>query len=187
MKKILLGAVIGAVITAFLFYKFMPRPGPEKTKIISGKMTGQAMIPSQKPKVGQEDGDNNKTNKVSGNYQITNETGSSDFVASVPVQGEIRTNHIDLQFSGITNVERKGDRITVDTVFDDNVKETIYPEVKTWHVGLYAGATEDGLGIGGFVQKDFRLATIKNVDLIGFGRVEIDRESKLLFGVEGNF
>ena len=183
MKKFLIGAVIGALITAFLFVKFMPRPGPVQTKIISGQISGQAIIPSQKSKIDQEDGDNNQTNKVSGNYQIINETGSSDFVASVPVQGEIRTNHVDLQFSGITNVERKGDRITVDTTFDSDIKETIYQEPKTWHVGLYAGATEDG-GIGGFVQKDFRLATIKNVDLIGFGRVE---KSKLLFGIEGNF
>ncbi len=30
MKKILLGVVIGVVVTAFLFVKFMPRPGPTK-------------------------------------------------------------------------------------------------------------------------------------------------------------
>ncbi len=184
MKKILIGAVIGTLITALLFLQFMPRPGPVQTKIISGNMSGQVVMPSQKSKIDQEEGDNRQTNKVSGNYQITNETGSNDFVASVPVQGEIRTNHVDLQFSGITNVERKGDRITVNTIFGQDVKETIYQEpVKTWRVGLGAVADSDGVKIGGHVQKNFPIWR----SLVAFGRVEVDREWRVKAGIEYNF
>ncbi len=196
MKKILIGAVIGGLITAFLFYKFLPRPGPGepiviyKDKIISGQMSGKVKIVSKSP---QEDGDNiqtindKETIKIDLPDPVSVTNNRLDFNVSIPVSGEIKTGHVDLQFTGVTTVERKGDNLKVNTVFDQGVKETIYQEPKIWHVGLYAGAIEDGFGIGGFVQRNFKLATIKKVDLIGFGRVEVDRDPKLLVGVEGNF
>jgi hypothetical protein len=187
MKKIFLGVVIGSLVTALLFYYCSPRPGPgepvviHEDKIISGQISGQAQI---KPKISQEDGDNNSTNKVSGEVTKVPETGDNDFTVNVPVTGEIKTKFVDLQFTGVTTVERKGDNLTVNTTFDDYVKETIYQEpVRTWHVGLGVVAVKDGLGMGGFVQKDFPIQS----NLIAFGRVEADREVRAEAGIEFSF
>jgi hypothetical protein len=73
---------------------------------------------------------------------------------------------------------------TSQLTFGINIPET--PK-KLWHVGLYGVAVTDGLGFGAHVQRDFLITTIKDIDLIGFGRMEIDKEPKLLFGVEGDF
>ena len=191
MKKILLGLVIGALITAFLFVYLWPRPGPAKIvyrdKIISGNMSGQTQI---KPKIDLQGEEQNNTSKVSG--EVTKvapchdfgANNSSDFKAAVPVSGEIKTSHVDLQFTGVTTVQKQGDNLTVNTVFDQDVKETIYQEpVKTWHIGLDIIVTNDGFGMGGHAQKDFPIWG----NLAAFGRVEADREWRVKTGIEFNF
>lgn len=194
MKKLFIGAVIGALITAFLFIKFMPRPGPVKIvyrdKIVYAQMSGQAIISSQKPKMDHEDGDNTQTINNKGSVKIvplcrdSGANNSSDFTASVPVTGEIKTSHVDLQFTGVTTVECKGDNLTVNTIFDNDVKETIYQEpVKTWHIGLDIIVTNDGFGMGWHAQKDFPIWG----DLVAFGRVEADREWIAKAGIEYSF
>ena len=193
MKKLLIGAVIGAMITAFLFVKFMPRPGPGesvviyKDKIISGQISGQAKI---MPKMPQEDGDNNQTINDKGSIKIVSPesisatNNSSDFSVSVPVRGEIKTNLVGLQFTGVTTVQREDDNLTVNTTFDPDAKETIYQEpVKTWHVGLGAVADSDGVTIGAHAQKDFPIWG----SLVAFGRVEADREWRVKVGIEYSF
>ncbi len=190
MKKFLIGAVIGALVTAFLFVKFMPRPGPVKVvykdKITTGNMSGQAQI---MPKLPQEEGDNNQTINDKGSIKIVQSdpdfvtNNSLDFKVAVPISGEIKTSRVDLQFTGVTTVEREGDQITLNTVFDEDVKETIYQEVKTWHVGLGAVAGLDGVRIGAHVQKDFPVWG----GLVAFGRIEADRGWRVKAGIEYSF
>ena len=190
MKKILLGLVIGALVTAFLFVYFRPRPGPAKIvyrdKIITGNMSGRAQI---MPKMDQEDGDNIQTINNKGSIQIVHPcpdfgaNNSSDFKAAVPVSGEIKTSHVNLRFTGTTNVERKGDQITVNTTFNPDVKETYQEPVKTWHIGIGVVAAKDGLGVGGHAQKDFPIRG----NLVAFGRIEADREWRLKTGIEFSF
>jgi hypothetical protein len=182
MKKILISLVIGLlagmIIAAFLFVKFQPRPGPAtqgekivyKDRIITGQMSGSTVI---KPKIDQEGRDKVSTSKP-----------STDFKTAVPVAGKIETKQTTIEFTGITNVERTGDKLTVDTVFNPDVTETVKQDkVKTWHVGAYVMTDFDVIGIGGHVQKDFALWR----NLVAFGRVEADREVRLKAGIEYSF
>ncbi len=200
MKKIFLGVVIGAVITTFLFVYFQPRPGPlkviqdptqaEKHKSITVTENKQTSVTSRVPVTpGNEDA--GRENVLALNI------GDKYFV---PAEVEIKTIYQDSsgkkiedglhKVTGETAVMVGKDCLDITTHFHDSTEISIAipdPAKKIWHVGLYAGATEDGLGMGGFTQIDFKLTAIKKVDLLGFGRVEIDRQSKLLVGVEGNF
>jgi hypothetical protein len=120
---------------------------------------------------------------------------------TMPVTGTITAKFIDKKsntdlgsetkpLTGTATVKGTSDAFNVQMDFSSELTfgVTIPQEVdKLWHVGLYAAAVSDGLGVGGFTQRDFKLATYKNIDLIGFGRVEIDREPKMLFGVEADF
>jgi hypothetical protein len=120
---------------------------------------------------------------------------------TVPVTGTITAKFIDKKTSadlgseskpltGTVAVKGDADNLSVKVDFTSQLTFSVNTPVekdKLWHVGLYAAAVSDGLGFGAYVQRDFKITTIKNVDLVGFGRMEIDKESKLLFGVEGNF
>ena len=200
MKKVLLGVVIGALITAILFVKFMPRPGPlkviqdptetEKQKSITVNENKQTSVTSRVP-VTPGNVDAGKGNVLTLNI------GDKYFV---PAEVEIKTIYQDSsgnkiedglhKITGETAVTVGKGCLDITTHFQDSTEISIAipdPVKKIWHVGLYAGATEDGLGFGGFIQRDFKLTMIKKVDLLGFGRVEVDRHPKLLVGVEGNF
>ncbi len=200
MKKFLIGAAIGALITAFLFVYFQPRPGPlkviqdpteaEKHKSITVTENKQTSVTSRVPVTpGNEDAGRENV--------LTLNIGDKYFV---PAEVEIKTIYQDSsgkkiedgfhKVTGETALAVGKDRLDVTTLFQDSTEIAIVipdPVKKFWHVGLYAGAAENGLGFGGFIQRDFKLTAIKKVDLLGFGRVEIDRQSNLLVGVEGNF
>jgi hypothetical protein len=173
MKKILLGAVIGSLVTALLFVYFQPRPGPGepvKDKIISGQITGTAQI---KPKI-----------DLQGEGKVSTPKPSTDFKTAVPVAGKIETKQTKIEFTGTTTVERTGDQLKVDTVFNPDITETIKQDpAKAWHVGGEIIADKDGLCVGGHVQKDF---TIWH-NLAAFGRAEADREVRLKAGIEYSF
>jgi hypothetical protein len=196
MKKILIsifaGVVIGAIVTALLFARFLPRPGPgettvQKDKIVSGVISGSAII---KPKIDQECGQTIlPSNHITGNQLIDSALNSapnicSDFKTSVPVTGEIKTSHVDLIFSGVTEIERKDDQLMANTVFNPEVKETIYREPdKTWAVGLGVVTNFDDVKIGGHIQKDF----LAWDGLVIYGRVEKDWDWQLKAGIEYRF
>jgi len=110
--------------------KIVPGPVIYKDKIISGSMTGNAII---KPKIDPQ-----------GHEVILVSNPSTDFKTAVPVAGEIKTSHVDIKFTGITNVERIGDKLTVDTVFNPDVKETIFTDpVKPKIFDPYIGVKTD--------------------------------------------
>ena len=200
MKKILLGLVIGALVTTFLFIKFQPRPGP--AKVIENPTKAQ----EQKADVIIEKKQTEVTSRVPVK-PAEKEPEKENVLAlhigdkfTAPANGEIKTIYQDKsgkqigegthKVTGETSVTVGKEYLDISTRFQESVIVAVDvpdPSKKVWHAGLYVYAMMDGLGLGGYTQRDFKLTTIKNIDLVGFGRVEIDRESKLLFGVEGNF
>jgi hypothetical protein len=173
MKKLLLGVVIGALITTFLFICYQPRPGPGPTKviykdkIISGNMSGQAQI---KPKIDQE-----------GHEVALLVNPSTDFKTAVPVTGMIETKKVKIEFTGTTYVERKEQLLTVKTVFNPDAKETIYQEpVKTLFWGPDIVTNFNGVYWGGHVQKNF----ISYKGVSGFVRLEKDYDWRLKVGID---
>lgn len=192
MKKIFIGVVIGLIsaliITAFLFAHFWPRPGPDpepvivtvKEPVYISDISGQATIPERPAQPG-EPGEP-EAEKI---Y-------NPDFKVSVPVQGEFATENADIKVTGETIVERAGDLLTVDTVFYDaevNVKYKPPPEEKDklWSVGAYFVADGDEIRPGGFIQKDFELFEFWRVDVVAFGRVEVDMDTRIMAGIQVSF
>lgn len=158
----------------------------------------------QSGKVGQTDpGVTNDTPKpTQGKYGLF-----EGDVVKVPVSGEVKTTYIDKKtgkqigqgvhpISGETVVTVEGDKIIVDTMFNDFSTVAIdlpEPKSKTWHVG--AGINfDDDLGYRGYIQKDFKAIKTKWIDLQGVVRVDVikdiekDKPYGLYFaGVEFNF
>jgi hypothetical protein len=124
-----------------------------------------------------------------------------DITQRMPVSGTITAKFIDKKNNADLGSETKplmgmaavkGNANNLSVVMDFSSELTFGVNIpkepdKLWHFGFYAAALSDGFGAGVFGQRDFKLTTIKNVDLIGFGRVEMDKEPRLLLGVEGNF
>ena len=198
MKNIFIGVVIGALVTAFLFIKFQPRP--RSSKVIENPTKAQ----EQKTDVIIE----KKQTEVIGRVPVKPAEEKLENVLilnigdkfTAPANGKIKTIYQDKsgkqigegthKVTGETSVTVGKEYLDISTRFQESVTVAIDvpdPAKKVRHTGLYVYVMMDGLGLGGYTQRDFELTTIRNVDLIGFGRVEIDKESKLLFGVEGNF
>lgn len=192
MRKILysglIGVVIGIMIVTLLFWRFWPLPGSEpepvivtvKEPVYISDISGQATIPERPAQPG-EPGEP-EAEKI---Y-------NPDFKVSVPVQGEFATENADIKVTGETIVERAGDLLTVDTVFYDaevNVKYKPPPEEKDklWSVGAYFVADGDEIRPGGFIQKDFELFEFWRVDVVAFGRVEVDYDTRIMAGVQVSF
>jgi hypothetical protein len=120
------------------------------------------------------------------------QTISAPVEVTVPVSGTITAKYTDVRtgaqigedtraISGETVVKVEGDRLQVDTKFEDTVTFAVdLPEVEPvkWHVGLYY---DDGWT--GYLQRDWRL--FKN--LSGFVRVERDRDWSYKAGLELRF
>lgn len=189
MKKFISGVVIGLisalVITAFLFCHFWPRPGPDpepvvvtvKEPVYISDISGQATIPQRPVEPGELEAE---------------KMYNPDFKVSVPVQGEFATENADIKVSGETIVERANDLLTVDTKFynaEVAVKYKPPPEEKDklWSVGAYFVADGDEIRPGGFIQKDFELFEFWRVDVVAFGRVEVDMDTRIMAGVQVSF
>ncbi len=180
MKKVLLlgllGVVIGALVTAFLFAKFLPRPDPGEPVVVTVKepvyintVSGQATIPE----------------RLAGESEVIN----PNFKVSIPVRGEFATESANVKVSGETIVEKTGELLKVDTLFynaEINVKykPPPVPAAKLWSVGVYLATDFDQVQPGGFIQRDFPLFEFWGIEAIAFGRVEVDGEARIVSGIE---
>ena len=181
MKKIFIGVVIGALVTAFLSVKFLtqPKSSPKpvivtvKEPVAGGNISGQAVI-SRLP---------TEQNDLS--------TFNLDFKVTVPVTGEFDTENADVKVIGETMVERIGDQLFVDTQFHDAEIKVRYnppPDLprKVWHIGAYVVTDSDTIKSGGFIQRDFPLFEFGSVNVAMFGRVEMDINTRIMAGVQCN-
>lgn len=176
-KTFLVGMVIGALIVSAVWVKFWPDPQEPKTiivkePVISGEISGRANIVSP-----QND---------------TEESFAVDFKVTVPVEGEVKSENADVFLKGETTVERVNDLLTVDTKFSEvgiKVKYQPPPEPprKLWSVGAYIVTDFDSVRPGGFVQRDFSLLEFGPVDVVAFGRIEVDYDTRLMAGVQISF
>jgi hypothetical protein len=114
---------------------------------------------------------------------------------TVPVSGTITAKYTDVRtgaqigedtraISGETVVKVEGDRLEVDTRFDDTVTFAVdMPEVEPvrWHVGLYY----DGGGWTGYAQRDWRLFK-SHWFVWARGELEVDGDGdrRVMVGVE---
>lgn len=182
MKKIFIGVLIGALITAFLSVKFLTQPeySPEtvtvtvKEPVVVGNISGQVAIPHQSA---------NPDDRSILNL---------DFKVTVPVTGEFTTENTEVKVIGETMVERIGDRLFVDTQFHDvEIKVRFKPPPdlprKVWHIGAYVVMNSDTIKPGGFIQRDFPLFELGSVNVAMFGRVEMDVHTRIIAGVQCNF
>ncbi len=186
MKKyiFILGVVIGLIsaliITAFLFVKFQPRPGPDlepvivtiKEPVYISDISGQVTIPQQPA-------------NPAGTY-------NPDFKVTVPVAGEFITENAEVKVTGETIVERTNDLLKVDTKFYDTEVTVKYkpppePPRKLWSVGAYFVADGDTIRPGGFIQRDFLSFEFWRVEVVAFGRAEKDYDTRIMAGVQVRF
>lgn len=192
MKKIFIGVVIGLIgaliITAFLIAQFWPSPTPDpepvivtvKEPVYISDISGQATIPEQPVGTGEPGG--LETQKI---YNL-------DFHVSVPVQGEFATENADIKVTGETIVERAGDLLMVDTIFHEAEVSVKYkpppePPKKLWSAGAYIMTDFNTIRPGGFIQKDFELFEFWRVDVVAFGRVEVDMDTRVMVGMQFSF
>jgi hypothetical protein len=121
---------------------------------------------------------------------------------TMPVKGQIMAKFINKKDNGDLGTQSQpltgsatisGDtsnfKIAIDfssqLVFGINIPER--PR-KLWHTGLYLVTNLDQVTLGGYGQRDFILMTLKDrVDILGFGRLELDDDKRILGGIELNF
>ncbi len=181
MKKIFIGVLIGALVTAFLSVKFLtqPKSSPKpvvitvKEPVAGGNISGQAVIPHQPA-------------------NLDDRSILNDFKVTVPVTGEFATENAEVKVIGETMVERSGEQLFVDTKFysaEINVKYKLPAEAprKVWHIGAYVVTDSDTVNPGGFIQRDFPLFEFGSVNVAMFGRVEMDLNTRIMAGVQCSF
>lgn len=118
------------------------------------------------------------TGTVSGKVVVP---AQGDFKVTVPVQGEIKET--GEKVTGETTIEKKDDTITAITHFEYKP-----PPEKLYEVGLYLVASNDGIGWGGYIERDFHLVNVGPVDVDCFGRVEVDNvDQRVMAGIKGKF
>jgi hypothetical protein len=206
MKKILISLIIGLLagicITAFLFAKFLPRPGPgvptkvienstkaeeKKTDIIirekkEGDITSRVPVkPSLQPIPIPDDSPAPKP-------VLTLQVGDK---YSTPAAGEIKTVYLDIsgrqigegvhQVTGETSVIVGSKYLDIKTNFQDLTTVAIGvpdPPKKVWHIGLNIVSNFDRFSLGGYAQRDFYFWQSNWIDVLAFGRAETERETE---------
>jgi len=184
-----IGLISALVIAAFLFAYFWPRPGPDpdpvivtvKEPVYISDISGQATIPQRPAQPGEPE-----------KSKETEKTYCPDFKVSVPVQGEFATENADIKVSGETVVERSGDLLMVDTIFHEAEVSVKYkpppdPPKKLWSAGVYFVTDGDSVRPGGFIQRDFPVFEFWRVDVVAFGRVEVDMDTRAMVGMQFSF
>jgi hypothetical protein len=205
MKKLLVGVVIGGLLTAFCFWKLQPQPSPAKvienpnplqkqqaaavlTEQRQGTITGRVVV-SQAP----------QTEKTSAD-------GSRDSLSlpigakySAPVTGKVKTVYLrsgqkvaegEHPISGETTVTVGQAWLDIQTQFGDTVAVAVDlpdPPKATWHWGGYLLTDGERVGWGGYGQKDFLIQRIGKVDVLAVGRVQVDWDRRIYGGIEVNW
>jgi hypothetical protein len=170
MKKILLGAAIGSLITALLFiYLSQNNTTPETITIdepvIQSSVSGSITF-SPKPTI-----------SPSGSINPTPYL-PSDFKASVPVKGSIKTEHADIEVSGITYVNLLGNNLSVDTKFTEAKVTLTLEKEKEKPFTFYTGFKMNQDGLFPMVGVSYDYYMIHNILCVSLSG-EYDTQNKL--------
>ena len=99
---------------------------------------------------------------------------------------DVKTNTVE-ETETIAEIVKTPDNdivVTLPTIVAADIPK---PEKKLWHIGIYTITNFDSIDLGGFVQKDFILFETKNTEMVAFGRVEFDYDTRAIAGIQVNF
>lgn len=209
MKKILIGVVTGALVTAFLFVRFRPQSIPgDPVAVSENPVSNQSSvkIESQGKLFGSISFGNNDENKPNNPAEGDNTPGQNNPLKtpnltlydgdkiSIPVSGEIKTEYYNSgkqigagthRIDGETILTVGANELQAETIFDNSYRiavEVPDPPPKLNRIGVYT-TLAPGWILGGYYQRNFQLT--KN--LLLFGRIESDTKTRLCTGLEYQF
>lgn len=176
MRKYLIlfgiGLIIGLVLSRAIFY--LARSGPAGDPVVSVNPTDEVIKQAEVVQTVKHEFIIRQPQQM--------HPGASQ---SVPVTVTVQDRSTGQVTQGETTAEivktYDGD---LDISLNDVIAVDLPPhKAKPWTVGAYYG--DDGPG--GFVQRDFRLVTIKGVDVSAYGRIEIDKNIGYQVGLQLRF